>query len=181
MPVLYFSSPLRLRHHHGPHRFGLGIQPAWCLAAMCMERDHGDATALATLILLTPCSYSLTANQRPGNTPVHSLCRASLMQVVLYSIATKDNLHYTSVFSLTISAGLTSLCHQQQWLPLKTRTVLVKATAGAVCALRMHPVVCYNQALMFVFQKQWCLLWICIGYISDHISYMSHIYLVPLG
>ena len=97
------------------------------------------ATALATLILLTPCSYSWTANQRPENTPVHSLCGASLMQVVLYSIATKDNLHYTSVFPLTISAVLTSLYHQQQWLPLMTRTVLVKAAVGAPYWLASEP------------------------------------------
>ena len=89
------------------------------------------ATALATLILLTLCSYSYTANQRPGNTPVHSLCGASLMQVVLHSIALKDNLHHTSVFPLAITAGLTSLYHQQQWLRLMTRTVRVKAAGGA--------------------------------------------------
>ena len=249
---------------------------AWQPCAWSMTTCQKLDTALATLILLTPCSYSWTANQRPGNTPVHSLCRASLMQLVLYSIAPKDNLHYTSVFPLTISAGLTSLYHQPQWLPLMTRTVLAKAAAGAphrlsseptkdtpgyvisskhglvalvsywnwqletvwglpsvyrtfhlflgaecvpvskenltmyfhgqdslewvfrldlgwanftlfkvgmveVWALGILPVVCYNQALMFVFQKQWCLLLICIGYISDHISYMSHIYLVSLG
>ena len=61
------------------------------------------------------------------------------MQVVLYSIATKDNLHSTSVFPLTISARLTSLYHQQQWLPLMTRTMLVKAAAGAPYWLASEP------------------------------------------
>ena len=143
MPVLYFSSPLRLRHHHGTHGFGLGMGSsrldAWQPCAWSMTTCQKLATALATLILLTPCSYSWTANQRPGNTPVHSLCGASLMQVVLYSIATKDNLHYTSLFPLIISAGLTSLYHQQQWLPLMTRTVLVKAAAGAPHWLASEP------------------------------------------
>ena len=74
---------------------------AWQPCAWSVTTCQKLATALATLILLTPCSYSWTANQRPENTPVHSLCGASLMQVVLYSIATKDNLHYTSVFPLT--------------------------------------------------------------------------------
>ena len=112
---------------------------AWQPCAWSMMTCQKLATALATLILLTPWSYSWTANQRPGNMPVHSLCGASLMQVVLYSIAPKDNLHYTSVFPLTISAGLTSLYHQQQWLPLMTRTVLVKAAAGAPHRLASEP------------------------------------------
>ena len=87
------------------------------------------------------CSYSLcwTANQRPGNTQVRSPCGASQMQVVLYSIAHKDNLHHPSVFPLTFSAVLTSLYNQQQWLPLMTRTTLVKAAAGAPPWLTPEP------------------------------------------
>ena len=112
---------------------------AWQPCAWSMTTCQKLATALATLILLTPCSYSWTANQRPANKPVHSLCGALLMQVVLYSIDPKDNLHYTSVFPLTISAGLMSLYHQQQWLPLMTRTVLVKAAAGAPHRLVSEP------------------------------------------
>ena len=101
---------------------------------MCMQHDDCQklATALVTLILLTLCSYSWTANQRPRNTPIHSLCGASLMQAVLCSIAPKDNLHHTSVFPLTFY-------HQQQWLPLMTRTVLVKAAAGVPPWLASEP------------------------------------------
>ena len=112
---------------------------AWQPCAWSMTTCQKLATALVTLILLIPCSDSWTASQRLGNTPVHSLCGASLMQVVLYSIAPKDNLHYTSVFPLTISAGLTSLYHRQQWLPLMTRTVLVKAAAGTPHRLASEP------------------------------------------
>ena len=103
----------------------------WHPCAWSVTTCQKLATALTTLILLTLCSYTWTTNHRPGNMPVRSLCGASLMHVVLYSIAPKDNLHHTSVFPLTFSAGLTSLYHQQQWLPLMTRTVLVKAAAGA--------------------------------------------------
>ena len=105
---------------------------AWPPSAWSMMTCQKLATTLATLVLLTFCSDSWTANQRPGNTTVRLLCGASLMQVVLYSIAPKDNLHHTSVFPLTFSAGRTSLYHQQQWIPLMTRTVLVKAAAGAL-------------------------------------------------
>ena len=61
------------------------------------------------------------------------------MQVVLYSIVPKDNLHHTSVFPLTISAGLVSLYHQQQWLSLMTRTMLVKAGAEVPTWLASEP------------------------------------------
>ena len=62
------------------------------------------------------------------------------MRVVLYSSPPptppyththppKDILHHSSVFLLITFAGLKSLYHPQQWLPLMTRTLLVKSSA----------------------------------------------------
>ena len=108
----------------------------WCFGWELLEaqkRERLAARGLFGVYTTGTCLHgSWTANERPGNTPVRLLCGASLMQVVLYSIAPKNNLHHTSVYPLTFSAGLTSLYHQQQWLLLMTRTVLVKAAAGAL-------------------------------------------------
>ena len=68
-----------------------------------------------------------------------------------------------SRFSVLISLG---------W----TNSTLFKVGMVEVCALGMLPVVCYNQALMFVFQKQWCLLLICIvSYIRSYFVYVAYI------
>ena len=104
---------------------------SWCPAAVCTEHDDlPEAVHCPSRSHHAHSCVPIGCTGQPIGNLEHASpqWRTSLAQVVLYSIAPKDNLHYTSVFPLTFLPDVSLHNHQQLWLPLMIRTMLVKAT-----------------------------------------------------
>ena len=92
------------------------------------------------------CAPICSANWRHGNTPVHSQCGTSLMQVVQKSIAPKDNLHHTSVFPLTVLLDVSLSSPPATMVPVHDMKHAPKGSAQATIKILWgHSRICHLQ------------------------------------